>query len=100
MKSINDWFTPEDWLRLTSDLTDRTIILRQIVVYQDKHGQQLFSVDIPGMLLREAQGTSPYPMLPLHPSMVASTVAPNTMNVTSQPLRTIIIRGSNLLIGM
>ena len=61
MKSINDWFTPEDWLRLTNDLTDRTIILRQIVVYQDEHGQQLFSVDILGLLLREARGTSPYP---------------------------------------
>jgi len=60
MKSMNDWFSPEDWLRLTSTLTDRSIILRQIVVYQDEHGQQLFSVDIPGTLLREARGTSAY----------------------------------------
>jgi XTP/dITP diphosphohydrolase len=60
MKSINDWFTPDDWLRLTRDLTDRRITLRQIVVYHDGDGQQLFSVDIPGILLKEARGKSPY----------------------------------------
>lgn len=61
MKSINDWFTVEDWLRLTAQLTDRSIILHQIVIYQDSEGQQLFTVDIPGILLREARGKSPFP---------------------------------------
>jgi non-canonical purine NTP pyrophosphatase (RdgB/HAM1 family) len=61
MKHVNDWFTVDDWLRLTRDLTDRSVILRQIVVYQDADGQQVFSVDIPGILLREARGTTPYP---------------------------------------
>jgi non-canonical purine NTP pyrophosphatase (RdgB/HAM1 family) len=60
MKSVNTWFTPEDWLRLTRDLTDRRIILRQVVVYQDAHGQKLFSADIEGTLLRETRGKSPY----------------------------------------
>jgi XTP/dITP diphosphohydrolase len=61
MKSINMWFTLEDWLRLTRDLTDRRIILRQVAVYQDAHQQKLFSADIEGTLLREARGSSPYP---------------------------------------
>ncbi len=60
MKSMNDWFTPQDWLRLTSSLTDRRIILRQIVVYQDADGQQLFILDIPGILLHETRGVSAY----------------------------------------
>lgn len=61
MKSINTWFTPDDWLRLTEALTDRRIILRQVAVYQDAHQQKLFATDIEGMLLHEARGTSPYP---------------------------------------
>jgi non-canonical purine NTP pyrophosphatase (RdgB/HAM1 family) len=56
MKSINHWFTADDWLRLTAELTDRRIILRQYVVYQDEHGQQLFRCDIEGVILREAKG--------------------------------------------
>lgn len=60
MKSMNDWFTPADWLRLTDGLIDRRIILRQIAVYQDSRVQKLFSTDIEGLLLREARGKSPY----------------------------------------
>ncbi len=61
MKYMNDWFTLADWVHLTKDLTDRTIILRQIVVYQDSSTQQLFSVDITGELLSEPRGTSHHP---------------------------------------
>jgi inosine/xanthosine triphosphate pyrophosphatase family protein len=61
MKDINEWFTPQDFLRLTSELKDRRIILRQIVVYQDAHVQKLFSFDIEGMLLKDARGMSKYP---------------------------------------
>jgi XTP/dITP diphosphohydrolase len=61
MKYMNDWFTTEDWIRLTQPLADRQITLRQIVVYQDEHKQQLFSVDIPGILLKAPRGKSPYP---------------------------------------
>ena len=61
MKSMNDWFSPEDWLRLTTDLEDRRITLRQIVVYQDADGQQMFTMDIQGILLHEVRGTSPHP---------------------------------------
>jgi len=61
MKYMNDWLTIEDWVRLTAPLTDRRIILRQIVAYQDAHEQQLFTVDIPGILLSEPRGKSPFP---------------------------------------
>ncbi|MCA9318510.1 hypothetical protein KDA06_02615 [Candidatus Saccharibacteria bacterium] len=61
MKSINHWFTPEDWLRLTASLTDRRIILRQVVVYQDTAGQQVFIRELPGVLMKEIRGKSPYP---------------------------------------
>jgi XTP/dITP diphosphohydrolase len=60
MKSMNDWFTSDDWLRLTRALSDRRIILRQIVVYQDANEQKLFYTDIEGTLLREARGKSPF----------------------------------------
>lgn len=60
MKYVNDWFTPDDWLRLTTTLKDRRIVLRQIVVYQDASGQRLFSCDIEGTLLTEARGKTPY----------------------------------------
>jgi XTP/dITP diphosphohydrolase len=61
MKYMNDWFTTDDWLRLTRDLLDRSIFLQQVVIYQDSNGQQTFTVDIPGILLTEARGISPYP---------------------------------------
>lgn len=57
MKSMNHWFTAKDWLNLTRSLEDRTVILRQILVYQDEMEQVLFSVDIEGVLLTEARGT-------------------------------------------
>jgi non-canonical purine NTP pyrophosphatase (RdgB/HAM1 family) len=60
MKSINAWFTPEDWLRLTDPLEDRRIILRQVAVYQDVDGQKMFSVDVEGLLLHEIRGKSPF----------------------------------------
>lgn len=57
MKSINQWFTPEDFLRLTKDLEDRRIILNQIVIYQDKHQQKLFCKTTNGTLRKDV---SPY----------------------------------------
>jgi XTP/dITP diphosphohydrolase len=56
MKSMNHWLNADDWLRLTRDLTDRRIVLRQFVIYQDVDGQTLFTVDIEGTLLTEARG--------------------------------------------
>lgn len=61
MKSVNHWFTAEDWLRLTLPLEDREIILRQVAVYQDEREQVLFSVDVKGILLKEIRGNHAYP---------------------------------------
>ena len=60
MKSINQWFTPADFLRLTVDLTDRRIILRQEVVFQDATQQKAFAIDTPCLLLKEIRGASIY----------------------------------------
>lgn len=56
MKSMNEWFTPEDWLRLTLPLNDRRIILSQHAVYQDAHGQHYINQAIDGLLLSEIRG--------------------------------------------
>lgn len=56
MKSMNAWFTPDDWLRLTNTLEDRRIILQQHGAYQDEHGQQYFVADIEAVLLHEIRG--------------------------------------------
>lgn len=60
MKYMNEWFTPADFLRLTADLPDRRIILRQEVVYQDAAEQVAFAVDTPCLLLPEVRGASKY----------------------------------------
>jgi XTP/dITP diphosphohydrolase len=60
MKSINQWFTSDDWLRLTKSLTDRRIILHQVVVYQDADGSQVFVKDLMGTLQTKSRGISPY----------------------------------------
>lgn len=61
MKSINEWFTPEDLFRLTKSLKNRQIILRQYAVFQDEHGQHLFAMDIEGTMLREPRTLSGKP---------------------------------------
>jgi XTP/dITP diphosphohydrolase len=61
MKYINQWFKPEDFLRLVTPLQDRSIIMRQIIVYQDERRKKIFAVDLEGTLLREARGSSIIP---------------------------------------
>ncbi len=58
MKQVNDWFTPDDWIRLTRDLTDRRMILRQIIVYQDSDGQRVFTSDVESVLLTSSRSQS------------------------------------------
>jgi inosine/xanthosine triphosphate pyrophosphatase family protein len=58
MKSVNYWFTPEDFIRLTKDLVDRRIFLQQYLAYCDGTTTTMFSHDIPGTLLTEARGQS------------------------------------------
>ena len=61
MKYMVDWLSIEDFVRLTSQLKDRRIILRQIIAYQDDRQAKVFSLDIEGVLLTEPRGASPIP---------------------------------------
>lgn len=61
MSSINKWLTPEDFLRLTSSLTDRRVVLTQYIVYQKKDEQKVFTAQSKGELLKEIRGTSVHP---------------------------------------
>ena len=60
MKYINQWFTIDDWLKLTQDLQDRRIILQQVVVYQSHDISKIFTSEIVGTLLTSARGASKY----------------------------------------
>lgn len=57
-KSVNHWFTPEDYLRLLHDSTDRSATFTQTLVYQDEHVQKLFSHQTIGEILHESRGTA------------------------------------------
>jgi inosine/xanthosine triphosphate pyrophosphatase family protein len=56
MHAVNNYFTADDWLRLTAPLTDRRIILQQQLVYQDADVQQLFTATIEGVILPAIAG--------------------------------------------
>ena len=56
MKSINHWFTPQDFLRLMKDIEDRTIILHQYLAYNDGKTIKIFKNDICGQIINEARG--------------------------------------------
>jgi non-canonical purine NTP pyrophosphatase (RdgB/HAM1 family) len=61
MHSINEWFTPEDFLRLILPLADRKAVLTQYLVYDDGHEQKIFTHQTEGELLKEIRGNSKYP---------------------------------------
>lgn len=58
MKSINHWFTPQDFLRLMHGVEDRHIVLHQCLVYADGAVTKVFKNDIPGQIIKEVRGTS------------------------------------------
>src|SRR2546430_2013522 len=58
MKSMNHWFTPDDFIRLTGDLADRRVFLQQYLAYYDGVETVAFNHDISGHLLTEPRGTS------------------------------------------
>lgn len=57
MKSINHWFTPEDFIALMSDKTDRRIILHAHIAYTDGSDVHIFSNDEYGILIDQPRGT-------------------------------------------
>jgi len=61
MHSINVWFTPEDFLRLTLPLPDRAVVLTQYLVYCDGVTQKVFTKQTEGELLKEIRGASKHP---------------------------------------
>jgi inosine/xanthosine triphosphate pyrophosphatase family protein len=62
MKSMDHWFRPEDFLNLTRPLTDRRIILIQMLAYQDAERYQVFRMEHVGELLPEIRGTHGKPL--------------------------------------
>lgn len=57
MKSMDHWFSSEDFLRLTSTLSDRRIVLSRWLTYQDASQTMVFKQDITGNLTKEVRGT-------------------------------------------
>lgn len=51
MKYINNWFSPQDFINLMQGKTDRTIILRDTIIYKDSNGSQIFTNDHKGEIL-------------------------------------------------
>lgn len=58
MKSVNYWFSPEDFLRLMSGIEDRRITLHQYLAYTDGAVTEIFKNDIEGQIIDEVRGTS------------------------------------------
>jgi len=56
MKSINYWFTPDDFLRLMHGIEDRTILLRQYLAYTDGNITEIFKHDITGKIVNKPRG--------------------------------------------
>lgn len=51
MKYINGWFKPEDFINLMQGKDDRTIILRDTIIYMDENGPRIFTNDHKGRIL-------------------------------------------------
>lgn len=65
MKSMNHWLTTADFLRLTRDLEDRTVILEQYLVFQDEGAQMLVTRKVTGTILKEVRGIGDCPWVRL-----------------------------------
>ena len=61
MHSMNLWFTPEDFLRLTLPLTDRRVTITQHLVFFDGTQPKVFKKDTHGTVLKEIRGSSDHP---------------------------------------
>lgn len=56
MKSMNHWFTADDFARLISGLDDRLVTLQQLVAYQDEHECVVFRQDLTGQVTDKPRG--------------------------------------------
>lgn len=58
MKSINYWFSPNDFLNLMRDKADRTVYLEPYIAYVDAYEVVVFEGRIPGVMLNEQRGVN------------------------------------------
>lgn len=61
MKSVNHWFTPQNFIDLLQGAEDRSVILHQYLVYQDDKQTVTFQKDLYGQVSTEARGSSYVP---------------------------------------
>ncbi len=63
MKSVNHWFTPDDFIRSGAvQNQDRTIILAPCIAYCDGHEVVIFKHEVPGDIASEPKGTPGIPV--------------------------------------
>jgi len=58
MKSINEWFEPEDFLNLMKDKTDRGVVYKQYLAYMDDSQIKIFKNEMPGVLIDQPRGVN------------------------------------------
>ena len=56
MKSVNHWFTPEDFLRLMDGIDDRKVTIHQYLAYTNGKITKIFKNDLAGNVIHEAKG--------------------------------------------
>ena len=58
MAYVDRWFSPDDFLRLMTDVDDRRVILTEVVVYHDHYQSKVFTGSVAGVILEAASGQS------------------------------------------
>ncbi len=56
MKSVNHWFTPQDFLRLMEGVENRNVTLHQYLAYTDGKMMKIFKNDLHGKIIHEVRG--------------------------------------------
>lgn len=68
MKSVNFWFTTQDFLDLMVNKKDRTLILIKLLAYYDGSELVIFRKDSPGKVILKPKGNSPIPIRSIYVS--------------------------------
>lgn len=58
MKSVSQWLTPQNFMNLMQDVEDRSVLLRQYLVYQDDKESVVFLKEHLGTVAAEPRGKS------------------------------------------
>lgn len=78
MKYMNQWLSAQNFLDLTYPLTDRRIILNEVVCFIDRETYKLFNKTHEGTLLKEIKGDPT-----LYPAMTISSFIPGISEAES-----------------